>query len=157
MRFASVLIALLLAPARNTLYAPPQDPSQALRQMVQAYQTAWNTHDAAAVVAFYTEDADQVMQGGATTVGREALTQWWRTRFAAMEPGRKIALTVTAVRLVTPQVAIVNTIATTGGQDAHGKELSGATDRGTWVVIQKDGHWLMAALRVGPAEEGAAR
>jgi len=44
----------------------------------------------AAVVVFYTDDADQVMDDGPTTVGRQALQQWWKSRFASMEPGRKI-------------------------------------------------------------------
>src|SRR5213594_2729439 len=90
-----------------------QAPDRALRDMVESYQTVWNAHDAGSVVAMYTDDADQVMDEGPTTVGRQALQQWWAARFASMEPGRRITLSVSAARLVTPDVAVINTVATT--------------------------------------------
>jgi len=157
LRIAPVLALAVVTGLANPVYPQSQEPSQPLRTIVQSFQTAWNAHDAGAVVAFYTDDADQVMNDGPTTVGRQALQQWWRSRFASMEPGRKIALTIAAVRLITPEAAIINVIATSGGHNAQGQALPASADRGTWVVVKKSGRWLMAALRVGPAEHAPAR
>ncbi len=157
MRIAPAFAVVVLMASPSVAYSQAQTPDQALRGTVESFQTAWNAHDAAAVVALFIDDADQVMGDGPMTIGRQALQQWWGARFAGMEAGRRITLTVSAVRLVTPQVAVINTVATSGGRDAQGHALPSDTDRGTWVVVQKSGRWLMAALRVYPAEHAAAR
>jgi uncharacterized protein (TIGR02246 family) len=149
----SVLWIVLLMMSPHSAPAPLQDPSvQAIRAQVETFQTAWNAHDPVALSALLTEDADQIMGDGPNTSGRQALQQWWKNRFATMEPGRTITLTVTSVRLITPDVGLLNTIAKTGGADAQGKALPSDTDRGTWVVMKKDGKWFIVALRVYPAE-----
>src|SRR5712692_2470642 len=102
MRIASVVALVIVTASPNVARAQAQDPSQALRARVQLFQTAWNAHDAGAVAAFFADDADQVMGDGPTTVGRQALEQWWRARFASMEPGRRITLTVSSLRLIAP-------------------------------------------------------
>lgn len=146
-----VATIVVLTSSPNVVPAQTPDPSQALRSRVQAFQTAWNSHDAAAVAAFFTDDADQIMGDGPTTRGLPALQQWWRDRFASMEPGRRITLTVSSLRLLSPGVAVIDTVAVSGGRNAQGQELSTSNDRGTWVVVQRGGQWLMTALRVYPA------
>jgi uncharacterized protein (TIGR02246 family) len=152
-----VATVVLLANARNVVPEQTPDPSQALRNRVQAFQTAWNAHDGAAVAAFFTDDADQIMGDGPTTRGLPALQQWWRDRFTIMEPGRRITLTVSSLRLAGPDVGVIDTLAATGGSSAPGQELSTSTDRGTWVVVQRGGQWLIAALRVYPAAKVTPR
>src|SRR6059036_110482 len=154
---AIAFVVLMTSPCVEHSQAQAPAPDRALRDMVESYQTVWNAHDAGSVVAMYTDDADQVMDEGPTTVGRQALQQWWAARFASMEPGRRITLSVSAVRLVTPDVAVINTVATTAGRDAQGQALSSSADRGTWVVVRRGGRWLMAALRVYSAEHSPAR
>jgi uncharacterized protein (TIGR02246 family) len=157
MRVAPAIAVVVLMTSPCVGYSQVQAPDRALRDMVESFQTAWNAHDAAGVVAMYADDADQVMDDGPTTVGRQALQQWWAARFAAMEPGRRITLSVSAVRLVTPDVAVINVVATAGGRDAQGQALSSSPDRGTWVVVRRGGRWLIAALRVYSAEHPPAR
>ncbi len=151
---AIVLISGSLSPVRGQ--AP--DAAQALRSRVEAFQTAWNAYDASAVAAFFADEADQIMEAGPTIRGHQAIQQWWRDRFASIERGRKIALGVSSIRLITADVALVNTTAKgTGGRNAQGQEVPPENDRGTWVLIRQGGQWLITALRVQPAEEGAAR
>ncbi len=152
MSLGSILAVILVTTSPDVVRPQAQAPPEALRNMVRAYQTAWNAHDATAVVAFYASDADEVLADGPATIGREALQRSYTARFASMEPGRKISLTVTAIRMVTPSVAVINTVATTGGRTPGGQALSASTDRGTWILVQKDGRWLMAGLRVYAAE-----
>jgi len=50
------------------------DPSLTeVRAQVQAYERAWNSHDASKVAAFYTDDADMIMGNGPRITGREAI------------------------------------------------------------------------------------
>src|SRR5436305_561058 len=81
-----------------------------------AFQTAWNAHDAVAVSALFTPDADQLMGDGPVTQGKNAVQQWWRDRFAAMPKGTSIVLTVRSVRVITPDVALLNVLAKVTGQ-----------------------------------------
>jgi hypothetical protein len=85
------------------------------------------------------------------------LQRWWRDRFASMEPGRRITLTVSSLRPLSPDVAVIDTLAVSGGRNAQGQELSTSNDRGTWVIVHRGGHWLIAALRVYPAAQVAPR
>lgn len=147
-----VATIVVLTSSPNVLRAQTSDPSQALRNRVQAFQTAWNAHDAAAVAAFFTDDADQIMGDGPTTRGLPALRQWWRDRFASMEPERRITLTVSSLRALSPGVAVIDVVAVIRGRNAQGQELSTSNDRGTWVVVQTGGQWLIAALRVNPTQ-----
>lgn len=157
MSIASLLALVLVTASAGVVRPQAQDPAQTLRGMIRSYETAWNAHDAAAIAAYFTDDADQIMTDGPTTVGRDALGRYWAARFKVMEPERKITLTVTAIRIVTPVVAVINTVATTGGRTAQGKALAPSTDRGTWVVVQKNGRWLIAALRVYPTEQATPK
>lgn len=157
MRAIALAPAVVLASLSSVVVgAQTADVSHALRDRVEAFQTAWNSHDAAGVAASFTDDADQIMGDGAATSG-PALKRWWQETFATMEPARRITLTVSSLRLVSPDVALINTVAKSGGHDAQGKELATSTDRGTWVVVHKRGQWLMAALRVYAADRVSPR
>ena len=154
--WSSVAAVMLVSLSGVAVRAQPADVSSALRNRVEAFQAAWNSHDAAGVAAFFTDDADQIMGDGATTSG-PALRQWWQQGFATMEPTRKITITVSSLRLLGPDVGLINTVGTSGGRDAQNKELVTSKDRGTWVVVRKQGQWLLAALRVYPAERVSPR
>ncbi len=158
MRPIALLAAVLITSSLNAAQAQTPDVSQALRARVEAFEAAWNAHDASAVVALFSEDADQIMGAGPTTRGRQALQQWWRDRFANMAQGRRIALSVSSLRLIAPDVALINTAAeSTGGRNAQGQDLPPSNDRGTWVLLRSGGQWLITALRVQPAEQTPTR
>src|SRR5438094_8228500 len=105
------VLSLVLALVSPALPAQTPDLSQALKERVSAFQTAWNAHDAVAVSALFTADADQLMGDGPVTQGTNALQQWWRDRFAAMPKGTSIVFTVRSVRVITPDVAPLNVLA----------------------------------------------
>jgi uncharacterized protein (TIGR02246 family) len=138
--------------------APDQDaPPVALRTIVQTFQDVWATHDAARLTELFTDDADQIMGNGPASVGRPAIRRWWEARFAGMEQGRSITLTVSSVRLISPDAGVINTVAVSGGRDPQGQPLPSNTDRGSWVVVNRAGQWRIAALRVYDAEGAPSR
>lgn len=138
--------------------APPQDSLPvAMRTLVQTFQDVWNAHDAARLAELFADDADQIMGNGPVTTGRPAIRRWWEARFAGMERGRSIALSVGSVRMISSDAGVINTVAASGGRDAQAQPLPPSSDRGTWVVVSKAGHWHIAALRVQQAEPASSR
>lgn len=145
---SSILAAGLL----NGLEAQTPDASDALRATVEAYETTWNTHDPTAVAAFFTVDADMIAGNLPAARGRKAIEDWWGKYFAAIEPERRGTFEVISLRLVTPDVALINISSETGGSDSQGRELPTRLARGTWVLVHEADGWLIAALRAQPAE-----
>lgn len=129
----------------------------ALRTLVQTFQEAWDAHDATRLAELFTDDADQIMGNGPVTVGRAAIRRWWDTRFAEMERGRRIALTLNSVRLISPDVGVINTVGVSADRDPQGRPRAADEDRGAWVVVNRAGQWRIAALRVHAAERSPSR
>ena len=151
------LLCLLLALTPTLLSAQATDPSQALKQRVAAFQAAWNTHDAAAVTAFFSSDGDLIVEDGPVVQGRTALQQRWHDRFAGMAKGTSIVLTVRTVRPLTSDVAVVNVVAKVSGDPPQGREMGSNEDRGTWVMVRQAGQWFISALRIQQPERPPGR
>jgi uncharacterized protein (TIGR02246 family) len=150
------LAAVVLIPGFGS--APAQDSSPpGLRVLIQTFQDVYNAHDASRMAELFTDDADQIMGSGPLTTGRPAIRRWWEARFTAMPPGRTISLTPSSMRVVSPDVGVINTIAVTAGRDPQGKLLPSATDRGSWIAINRAGQWRIAALRVLEPERSPSR
>ena len=145
------LSSFAVAPVRM-LTAQTLAASDALRARVETYETRWNTHDAAAVAAFFTDDADMIAGNLPIVQGRQAIQDWWGKYFAAIEPERVGTFEVASLRLITPDVALINIFSETGGSDAEGRELPTRLARGTWVLVHETDGWFIAALRAQPAE-----
>jgi len=137
--------------------APAQNPTLPMQTLIQTFQEVWNAHDAARLAELFSDDADQIVATGPATSGRPAIRRWWEARFAAMPQGRTISLTSSSVRLISPDVGVINTIAVTGGRDGQGQPITSSTDRGSWVVVNRAGQWRIAALRVHQAELAPSR
>jgi uncharacterized protein (TIGR02246 family) len=119
-------------------------PESAFREHAAAYAAAINKRDAAAVAALFTPDGDQIFVDGPRVVGRDAIRDATQTAIAAWPPTLQFTLAVTGVRMLSPNVAIVETVATFS-------EGPMQRNRGTLVMVRQSGKWLAAALRVYPA------
>lgn len=128
-----------LLPAQGSL-----TPDAAIRSQTAAYAAAINKRDAAAVAALFSPDGDLTVMDGPRSAGRAAISEATKKELAAWPATRKIGLMVTTVRTLTPDIAIVESTATF-------TEGPVQTNRGTSVMVRKDGKWLIAALRVYPA------
>lgn len=128
------------------------DSTEVLAQ-IEKYKSIWNTHDAASLAEFFTSDADFIMGNLPLINGREGIQNWWQNYFNTQEPERKLAIAVNSLRIITPDVALINIGTITGGRDYQGKELINRKARGTWVLIKQNGNWLIIAMRGMPTEE----
>jgi uncharacterized protein (TIGR02246 family) len=124
-----------------------------IRARTEAYLTAWNAHDAAALAELFAADADFVMGNQPVMLGRRAIREWWQEYFANQEPERRLTLDVSSERLVAADVAVVTLETTTGGRDPEGQALPARRFRGTWLWQRRGGTWLILAMRGLPREE----
>lgn len=149
---ALVTLGGLAAAPLKVLEAQTPVASDSLRARVEAYETLWNAHDPAAVAAFFTDDADMIMGNLPIVRGRPAIQDWWGKYFAAIEAERRGTFDVVSLRLITPEVALINVASQTGGSDPEGGELPTRLARGTWVLVREADGWFISALRGQPAE-----
>ena len=126
--------------------------SASVYKLVEAYQNTFSTRDAAAVSEFFSEDADVMVGNLLEAKGRQAIRNFWNSYFAKQEPGRRAAFTVNSFRKITKDVAVINLGSVTGGWDSLGAELKSRKARGTWVVHQLDGKWLITSVCMMPTE-----
>ena len=134
-------------------YAQTKKDSTEVLSQVEKYQRIWNTHDAASLAEFFTNDADFIMGNMPLISGRKAIENWWQNYFNVQEPKRKLMIDVISLRIITPDVALINVGTTTGGKDNQGKDMPNRKARGTWVLLKQNDNWFIVAMRGIPTEE----
>lgn len=148
-RTIGTVIAVVISVCGTSRVAHAQSAtlSQELTTMINQYVGDWDSHDAAALAAHFTADADMIMGNGPIMDGRDAIQGAWQDYFAVQEPARRLTIEVEGIRRLTGDVALINVRTTTGGRTDQGVELAARRFRGTWVVVREDSDWLIAAMR----------
>lgn len=143
------LICLLCVATASSALAqsPPANAADeaAVRDIVRRYTQARELSDPKAIEALFTADADQYTTSGEWRRGMAQLVKGMLDT-SARNPGTR-AITIAAVRFVTPDVAIVD-----------GEYRTGTDARQLWttLTVKRDGRgWKIAAIRnmapTGPA------
>lgn len=131
--FLAALLAAIGAPV-----ASAQTPDSPIKQRICAYLDAFNSGDAAAVAAFWSEDAVSLNEEtGERLTGRGALLEDFKAFFAE-NPGAKLTGEVDHVRQVTDDVAIAEGVATVYLPDADP-----APSAFTAVLVKEGDQWLL--------------
>jgi uncharacterized protein (TIGR02246 family) len=123
---------------------PPVTPADdaAVRDIVRRYTQARELEDPKAIEALFTADADQYTSSGEWRRGMPQLVKGM-LETSARNPGTR-AITIAAVRFVTPDVAIVD-----------GEYKTGTDARPLWTtltVMRVGKAWKIAAIRnIAPA------
>lgn len=130
-----------------------QSPERAAIQIQSdAFVKAFNDHDAPAMAALWTEDAQFITDSGAVYDGREAIEKAYAQYFAN-HPDAKIQVVIDAVRQVGEGVAIEDgrAIVSPPPQGAAG------VSKYTAVHVKVDGQWRMASVRDSWTEASPTR
>ena len=114
----------------------------AIRDGSQAFVEAFNQHDAKAVAALWTEDAEYIDDSGTTYVGRESIEQMY-SAFFAENADVKLQLVIDSLRLLNGNVAIEDGRALVDPPPAGAPGVSTYTA----VHVKVDGKWRMASVR----------
>jgi uncharacterized protein (TIGR02246 family) len=141
---AGALLVLALTASAIAQEQPAESAdAAAIRQQAEAYVTAYNAHDAAAVAACWTENAVYVHPDtGERITGRDEIQKMFAENFAA-DPAVKVEVTIDEIRLVSDSVAV---------EDGRARLISGedtepAETTYTAVHVKKDDKWLIDSVR----------
>jgi uncharacterized protein (TIGR02246 family) len=124
-------------------------PTESVLQVIQAVYNAWADGDADAFAELYTDDAT-VVQPGVFKQNNDDIRTSMTAGFAGPLKGSRVSDEPRSVRFFGPDTAV---IITEGGVLMAGQNAVPAERlvRATWVVVQKDGEWLVAAYQNSPA------
>jgi uncharacterized protein (TIGR02246 family) len=149
----AIAIVLVVLGAANAEAQPPSTAHDeaGIRELVRLYNTAREANDPKAIEALFVADADQLVSSGEWRRGRDVLVKGAMSSSA--RTGGTRTLTVEAIRMITPEVAVA---------DAR-YEISGLADGSTrkmwstFVVVKEalkggtgapvHGEWRISAIR----------
>lgn len=86
------------------------------------------------------------------THGWQAVKDWWASYFAEPRPYRAI-LIPKDIRMVTPNVALINLVATGVAAEVSPQRAPVRYTRAAWLLARGDHGWLTTALWVLPSED----
>ena len=135
------LLMVLLASVTPVQAQGTGNDEAAIRQRLVTYAEARTHRDAAAEARCYTVDGDFRSSLGPFVSGRDAIEK----QLTVNDPSYTFALTVTKLRMLTPQVAVVDADVAAGVGGRTGKLL------GTYVMVRAGADWLIAAARISTA------
>jgi uncharacterized protein (TIGR02246 family) len=144
---ASGLLTVVLS-LTGSAGAQTQTEGDAIRGVIAARQRAWNAGDEGAYGRLLTPDADIISSSGRAAHGREGVVALYAEQRRGVFAGATTSTTVTRVRLVTPDVAIVDVRVVLSG-------LKGATEprrtNSVFILVKQQETWLITAQRAGTA------
>ncbi|MCA9234963.1 MAG: SgcJ/EcaC family oxidoreductase [Planctomycetales bacterium] len=120
----------------------PGDDVAAIRDQGQAFVAAFNSQDAKAVAALWTEGGEYVDDSGQRFVGRDAIEQTYAELFANGDVGQ-MRIMVDSIQMLSPDAAIEDGRAVLDPAPAGAPGYS----KYTAVHVKRDGKWLMASVR----------
>ena len=136
----------------STVTDIPVAEETAIRSVLDGVYAAWAANDAETFVVDYAERATAQLPG-TYLADREAVRACMEAVFAGPLRGSRAVHEVRAIRLVTPDVAIVIGRASVvmAGQTEPARETDSLD---TWVLARHDGAWLVEAFQSSPEHAG---
>jgi uncharacterized protein (TIGR02246 family) len=116
----------------------------AIRAQVTATAKAINARDFAALANLYANDGDAIVLSGPKASGPAAIRETSEAGWSGAPAARQITFTVEGIRFLGHDVAVVDATARFNAGEP-------TTTRPTYVLVRRNGHWLIAATRVLPA------
>ena len=144
MRTLRIIIVLILAcaPAFAEEPAAASGAETAIKEHFKDFDQAWDKHDAKAVAAFYTEKAEIVTESGQTFSGRDGIEQCLSNGFDNSLKDSTLTITVQKVRLIKPDVALVDSDLQIKEGDADSNSLHLVS-----ILVKQDGKWMTETSR----------
>lgn len=122
---------------------------QAILDVVTGMSSAWKAGDAAALVEFFTEDADQTVWTGRYLKGRSAIREGHQQIFDTIYKDTEMEKKVKAMRFITPDVCLVHLESEIVGPESS---LGSAMQARPLLVLkrQEDDRWLIETMHNTP-------
>ncbi len=158
MRYSSIhaiqAIALCLLLSAPVAAKPQHDPpavsaedSAAITQLCADFSAGFSRHDAQAVAATFSEDADFTNMRGNHGRGRAEIEKWFAALFRGTLKDAVRTDTVRSIRLFSPELAAVDADSVIHGTRApDGSELPARNGLMALLAIKQKGRWRIATF-----------
>lgn len=137
-----LILAFITVPVLAADSPAPANLEQAIKDRTKEFDAAWNRHDAQAVAAYYATTGDLVTDTGDVLSGRDGIQQALTDGFNGDLKNSTLTSTVSSVRLIKPDVAIVDGEAELKNGDAEPRKLHIVS-----ILVNQDGKWLTETTR----------
>jgi uncharacterized protein (TIGR02246 family) len=118
----------------------------AVREMIVAFETAWNNHDPDRMSALLTEDAEWVNIVGWWWRGQPSVKRGFGWIHEVLFKNTPWHADTISIRLTTADTAIASITGTTGSYTTpDGTAVTGKRDRLTMFAVKRAGRWLIAS------------
>ncbi len=135
-------------PEEEAAETAPMSDEDMIRARTDEFEQAVSHGDAKAIGALFVEDSDLVDQAGVMHHGRTAIEERYQKLFDGAYKDAQANLQVTSVRLVRPEVAIIDgTYELNGMKSPDGLPLGIITGMFTNIFVKQDGQWMLHCSR----------
>lgn len=136
-----------LIPFRSPSPIDQRSDEEAIRSVVDHLIAAWNRHDAHALAALLSTDADFTNARGVTVSGREHMEAIHAQSFATVLKESQLEQAEIRTRFLRSDVASVDVPwQMTGMTDADGKALPARNGLISLVMVRDAGHWEIVVM-----------
>lgn len=142
-RYSRIAFAFLLGGLSLASPVKGADEEAAVRAHFDSFAEAWVEGDARAVAAGYAEDADIVRPNQPKVTGRASIQAFYEQMFTGPLKGVAKAMRVDSIRLVSPEVAVVDASYTLD-RDEPALHAKGAS---VVVLAKRGGRWVTIVSR----------
>jgi uncharacterized protein (TIGR02246 family) len=155
-------MALVLAFSAAKIPSGPARPAGEgeVRELIARWNKAYLALDARGLASLQTDDFEVVDRLGhwISSEGREWNERFWKVTFQDIQKGRPgPEKKIERVRMLTPDVAVVQATSDWGEVVLEdGTRIAPHGEIDTFVVVKKQGRWLVAALNVHNEAPGTA-
>jgi uncharacterized protein (TIGR02246 family) len=118
---------------------------QAVQNILQQFETAWNHYDSVSIGALFVEDATFIHIFGGQLDGRSAIEASHRVIFDTIYKGSIATFTLRSIRFVRPDVAVV--FARAQVKCKEGGSRPEIETRPTLVVVKEQAMWRVVAFQ----------
>jgi uncharacterized protein (TIGR02246 family) len=145
----NILLPLTLLLTVSVQVFAQANEANELQQFIKQYEETWQSHDAERLGQYFADDSDMIVGIQPRIIGREAIAESWNHYFSRIDSGRLLSISIESIRLLSPDIALINVATTTGGTHSETNDiLESRKARGTWVMTRGVGGWKISALRV---------
>ncbi len=135
-------------PEEKTAETPPMSDEDLIRSFTEEFEQAVSKADAKAIGELFVEESDLVDQAGAMHHGRAAIEERYQKLFEGPYKGAQANLEIISIRLVRPEIAIVDgTYELNGMKSADGLPLGIVKGMFTNVLVKQNGEWMLHCSR----------
>jgi len=149
------LLPVIFAGLFASASAQPQSEESAIRNLLEAYEAAFNSGDPAALAQLWDKEGDLISLAGGIFRGQEEIAAFFSEALSKNYSGSRFRLGIDFMRFLGNDVAVVDgTWNITGNALPQGYPSSGIY---TQVIVRTDDGWRILAARPGVPLRGHTR